>query len=528
MMAGKKAARRAIGIDLGTTNCCVAAMVDGRPQVLRSQTGDRLVPSIVAFTDDGRPLVGQAARRQAVVNARRTVYAVKRLLGRKLDSDSLADWRRGLGYELVPSIPHGDAYARVGTRDLSPQQISAIILLELKRLAEERLGEPVSDAVITVPAYFNDAQRAATKAAGTIAGLRVTKILSEPTAAALGYGIDRIDRTTPLTLAIFDLGGGTFDISIVRVEDGVFEVLAVAGDTFLGGEDFDRCIVDYLLRKWRETHDAELSLDAMARRRLAEAAEAAKHDLSTVERTRIDLPFLGEHEEQPAHLSVELSRARFEELCAEPLSRLADPCQRALDDAGLLPRQIDRVLLVGGMTRVPVVRRQVAEIFGQEPSLGVNPDEVVALGAAVQTAILAGERDDSALLDVTAHSLGVRTRNERMAVLIPRNTTIPTRATKVFATTADDQDHVEIRVYQGEQEVVAGNELLGTVRLSELPQGAAGSVQVEVAFLIDADGIVQVTASDLKTGKEANARLDPAGGLSNAELSRLTGEHRAV
>jgi molecular chaperone DnaK len=512
---------RMVGIDLGTTNSCVAILQDGSPRVITTRQGARTLPSVIAFADDGPALVGTTALRQMVTNPHRTIYGVKRLIGRKYDDVQLATWKDLVPYEVVPA-PNGDAWIRTRDGDYSPQEISALVLQEIRLIVEDYLGEEVTDAVVTVPAYFNDNQRQATKDAAKIAGLNVKNILNEPTAAALGYGVD---KARDQCIAIFDLGGGTFDITIMKTHQGVFEVLSTHGDTFLGGSDFDLALVNHLIDDFEKKNGVDLSEDAVAVQRIKEAAETAKHELSTTTVTSINLPFICTGATGPLNLHVNvLERSLLERLSKALIDRLEAPCMKALGDAGLAAADLDQVLLVGGMTRMPAVQRKVEEIFGKISAKDVNPDEIVAVGAATQCGILTGELEDVVLLDVTPHSLGVRVKDERMSVVISRNTTIPTSATKRFVTTRDNQEHVDIQVYQGEHEQVVRNVHLGQFALGGLPKLGAGKVTVEVTFALDADGMLGVTAKELTTGKEAAVTITPSGGLNQSEVGRLTAQ----
>ncbi|MDD9933531.1 MAG: molecular chaperone DnaK [Myxococcales bacterium] len=514
---------RMIGIDLGTTNCCIAVLQDGDAQVINSRQGERTMPSVVAFSDEGTEIVGTTAQRQAVTNPNRTIFGVKRLIGRKFGDEEIETWSEHVPYEIC-AAPNGDAWVRTRDGDYSPQEISAVILQEIKAIAEDFLGEEIGEAVITVPAYFNDSQRQATKDAGTIAGLRVKNIVNEPTAAALGYGID---KNRDQTLAIFDLGGGTFDITILKTEGGVFEVLATHGDTFLGGDDFDRLLIEYLLDQFEGECGEDISDDPVALQRLKESAETAKRELSSTSTTSINLPFIATGPDGPLHLRVDvLERTKVERLCEQLIDRLEAPCKQALADAGIVASDLDQVLLVGGMTRMPAVQAKVEEIFGKITAKDVNPDEIVAVGAATQCAIMTGEVQDVVLLDVTPHSLGVRVTEGRMSRVIEKNTTIPTSEKKLFATTRDQQDHVEISVYQGEDELVDNNSYLGRFVLGDLPQAAAGKVNVEVTFLMDADGVLNVKAREVTTGREASVKIAPSSGLSKDEVRNLSNRRR--
>ena len=509
---------KTIGVDLGTTNSCVAVIENGSATIIPTRQGQRTLPSVVAFTEDGQEIVGITAMRQAVTNPHRTIQGIKRLIGRKANDAQVEHWRKAVPYEIV-AAPNGDAW--VGTRDgnHSPQEISAMVLREIKAIAEDYLGEAVTEAVVTVPAYFDDNQRQATKDAGRIAGLNVKHILNEPTAAALGYGVD---KNKDHCLAIFDLGGGTFDITIMRSSRGVFEVLATCGDTFLGGNDFDQALMDHLIADFRKDQGIDLSRDPVALQRLKEAAETAKKELSSTTTTSLNLPFICNGPNGPLHVRIDgFERSTLESLTADLVDRLQAPCERALSDAGLGREDLDQVLLVGGMTRMPAVRRKVEEIFGKITAKDVNPDEIVAVGAATQCAIMSGELADVVLLDVTPHSLGVRVKDERMSVVIEKNTTIPTSEKKLFATTRDNQDHVDILVYQGENEFVYSNTSLGQFSLGDLPLRAAGKVNVEVTFLLDADGVLNVTAREITTDKAASVKITPSSGLSKSEVDRL-------
>ncbi len=513
-----------IGIDLGTTNCCVALLQDGVARVIPSRHGQRTMPSVVAFADHGNEIVGVAAQRQAVTNPHRTIFGIKRLIGRKLESREMRTWEELAPFELC-AAQNGDAWVRTRDREYSPQELSAVLLQEIKTCAEAYLGEEVSDAVITVPAYFNDAQRQATKDAAEIAGLRARNILNEPTAAALGYGID---KGKDQTLAIFDLGGGTFDITIMRTTGMVFEVLATHGDTFLGGDDFDRALLEHLLAEFKRENKIDLAEDPVALQRTREAAECAKKELSSTPTTSINLPFVCTGPAGPLHMRHDvIERSLLERLTKRLIDKLTAPCQRALQDAGLKATDLDQVLLVGGMTRMPAVQRKVEEIFGKIAAKDVNPDEIVAIGAAIQCGIMSGQVDDAVLLDVTPHSLGLRVKDGRMSPLIPKNTTIPTSEKKLFATTRDDQEFVEIMVYQGEQELVDHNTFLGRFRLADLPRRSAGNVNVEVTFLIDADGVLNVSAREVSSDKSASVTISPSSGLSRNQVDNLSDRRKA-
>ena len=511
---------RMIGIDLGTTNCCVAYMEGGKATVIPSRDGTRTVPSIVGFTEKGDRLVGQIAKRQMITNPVHTVYAVKRLIGRKTSDPEIVKAREFLPYELT-SAPNGDLRVRVRGRDFSPPEVSAIILSRLKEMAEEHLGEEVSEAVITVPAYFNDSQRQATKDAGRIAGLQVRRILNEPTAASLAYGLDREEE---VKIAVYDLGGGTFDISILRLSEGVFEVLATSGDTFLGGEDFDQRVVTWLLEQFKAAQGIDLSEDRLAMQRLKEAAEKAKIEVSSAPEFTINLPFISADDSGPKHLNVVMTRTAFEEMVADLVDRTKQPCLDALELAGLTAENIDDVLLVGGQSRTPRVVEMVREIFGREPNRDKNPDEVVGIGAAIQSGILLGEVKDMVLLDVIPLSLGIATRGGTFTKLLERASTIPTRKAKIFTTVTDNQAKVEVHVLQGEREIASKNKSLGKFELVGVPPAPRGVPQIEVSFDIDSNGIVHVSAKDLATGKEQRVVVNPSGGLTEAEIQKLVEE----
>jgi molecular chaperone DnaK len=507
---------KSIGIDLGTTNSCVAVLEGGDPTVITNSEGERTTPSVVAFDRrSGERLVGQLARRQAVTNPERTVYSIKRFMGRRYGD--VKEEASRVGYE-VKSGPGGDIRIAVDDKEYSPPEISAMTLQKLKRDAEEYLGEEVTEAVITVPAYFEDAQRQATKDAGRIAGLNVKRIINEPTAASLAYGMDKEDDQTIL---VFDLGGGTFDVSILELGEGVFEVKATSGNNHLGGDDFDAKVVEWTVSEFKKVEGIDLSKDKMAAQRLVEAAEKAKRELSSTTSTSINLPFITADQNGPKHMDLTLSRAQFNNLTADLVEATAGPVRQAMEDAGLQPGQVDQVILVGGSTRIPAVQEQVKEITGKEPHKGINPDEVVAVGAAIQAGVLAGEVKDVLLLDVTPLSLGIETKGGVFTKLIERNTTIPTRKSEVFTTADDNQGSVEIKVYQGEREIAAYNKIIGNFQLVGIPPAPRGVPQIEVAFDIDANGIVNVGAKDLGTGKEQRITITASGGLSDAEIQQM-------
>ena len=509
---------KVIGIDLGTTNSCVAIMEGGDPKVLNNAEGGRTTPSVVAFTDKGERLVGMLAKRQAVTNAENTVFAVKRLIGRKFGDAEVQKSKDIAPFKIVQGSS-GDACVEIGGKQYSSAEISAMVLGKMKQTADDYLGEKVTDAVITVPAYFNDSQRQSTKDAGRIAGLNVLRIINEPTAAALAYGLDKKSEEK---IAVFDLGGGTFDISILEIGEGVFEVKSTNGDTFLGGEDFDLRIVDWLADEFKKEHGLDLRQDRMALQRLKEAAEKAKCELSSTLETEINLPFITADASGPKHMVIKLTRAKLESLVADLIDRVEGPCQVALKDAGLTPADINEVILVGGMTRMPKVQEKVTGLFGKEPHKGVNPDEVVAIGAAIQGAVLKGEVKDVLLLDVTPLSLGIETLGQVMTKLIEKNTTIPTRKSQIFTTAADNQNAVTIHVLQGEREMTSGNKTIGRFELVGIPPAPRGVPQIEVTFDIDANGILNVSAKDMATGKEQSIRIQASSGLSEEEIQEMT------
>jgi molecular chaperone DnaK len=515
---------KVIGIDLGTTNSCVAVMEGGKPKVIENSEGARTTPSVVAFTKDGERLVGQPAKRQAVTNPDNTIFAVKRLIGRRFDDPVTKKDTELVPYKIVKG-GNGDAWVNAGGKDYSPSQISAFVLQKMKETAEAYLGETVAQAVITVPAYFNDAQRQATKDAGQIAGLEVLRIINEPTAAALAYGLDKEDGKT---IAVYDLGGGTFDVSVLEIGDGVFEVKSTNGDTFLGGEDFDARIVNHLADKFKAKEGIDLRTDRLALQRLKEAAEKAKIELSSAQTTEINQPFITARMEggatTPLHLVETISRADLEKLVEDLIERTIEPCKKALKDAGIDAKDIADVVLVGGMTRMPRVRERVKEFFGREPHNGVNPDEVVAMGAAIQAGVLQGDVKDVLLLDVTPLSLGIETLGGVFTRMIDRNTTIPTKKSQVFSTADDNQNAVTIRVFQGEREMAADNKMLGQFDLVGIPPAPRGVPQIEVTFDIDANGIVHVTAKDKGTGKEQQIRIQASGGLNDSDIEKMVKE----
>jgi molecular chaperone DnaK len=512
---------KVIGIDLGTTNSCMAVMEGGEPTVIPNAEGGRTTPSVVAFTKDGQRLVGTPAKRQAVTNPQNTVFSIKRFMGRK--ASEVSEEQKIVPYEVV-SGPNGDARVQAGDKTFPPQEISAMILQKLKADAESYLGEPVSEAVITVPAYFNDAQRNATKDAGKIAGLEVLRIINEPTAASLAYGLD---KEHDQTILVFDLGGGTFDVSVLELGDGVFEVKATSGDNHLGGDNFDKAIVDWLAAEFKRDQGIDLSKDPMALQRLYEAGEKAKIELSTTQSTNINLPFITADADGPKHLDTTLTRAKLGELTHDLIERTVGPTKQALSDAGLSASQIDQVILVGGMTRMPAVQDKVKELIGKDPHRGVNPDEVVAIGAAIQAGVLKGEVKDVLLLDVTPLSLGIETKGGVMTRLIDRNTTIPTRKAEIFSTAEDGQPSVEIHVLQGEREMAAYNKTLGKFQLVGIPPAPRGVPQVEVAFDIDANGIMHVSAKDMGTGNEQKIQIQGGSGLSDDEVQGMVKDAEA-
>jgi molecular chaperone DnaK len=514
---------KVIGIDLGTTNSCVAVMDGKTPKVIENAEGMRTTPSIVAFSDDGERLVGQPAKRQAVTNPERTFFAVKRLVGRRYDDPMVEKDKKLVPYKIVKAS-NGDAWVEADGKTYSPSQVSAFILQKMKETAEAHLGQKVDQAVITVPAYFNDAQRQATKDAGKIAGLEVLRIINEPTAAALAYGLD---KSKSGTIAVYDLGGGTFDVSILEIGDGVFEVKSTNGDTFLGGEDFDMRLVSYLADEFQKEQGINLRNDKLALQRLKEAAEKAKIELSSTTQTEINLPFITADQAGPKHLTMKLTRAKFEALVQDLVDKTIEPCRKALKDAGLTAGEVGEVVLVGGMTRMPKIQEVVKQFFGKEPHKGVNPDEVVAIGAAIQAGVLQGDVKDVLLLDVTPLSLGIETLGGVFTRIIERNTTIPTKKSQVFSTAEDNQSAVTIRVFQGEREMAADNKILGQFDLMGIPPSPRGMPQIEVTFDIDANGIVNVSAKDKATGKEQQIRIQASGGLSETDIQKMVKDAEA-
>jgi molecular chaperone DnaK len=509
-----------IGIDLGTTNSCVAVVDVTTPQVIPNREGSRTTPSVVGFTEDGERLVGQIAKRQAITNPFNTVFAIKRLIGRKFDSDEVAHAKAILPYQIVPAS-NGDVKVKIRDREYSPEEISAFVLMEIRAFAEDFLGEPITEAIITVPAYFNDSQRQATRDAGKIAGLDVLRIINEPTAAALAYGLDNKQNQL---IAVYDLGGGTFDISILKLEDGLFEVLSTSGDTYLGGEDFDKRVMDWLIESFERESGIDLRDDRMALQRLKEAAERAKCELSMADESRVTLPFISADASGPKHLNAVLTRREFEKMVEDLIQKTIDPVNDALKAAGVTARQIDEVVLVGGQTRMPKVIEAVQKVFGKEPNRNINPDEVVAIGAAIQGGILRGDIKDMILLDVTPLSLGLETHGGLFTKIIERNSTIPTKNSLIFTTVADNQSKVQVHVLQGEREFSRENKSLGKFDLVGIPPAPRGVPQIEVTFSIDSNGIVNVTARDQATGQSTGVQINPAGGLSKDEIDRLVNE----
>jgi molecular chaperone DnaK len=522
-LSEEKQMGKVIGIDLGTTNSCVAIMEGATPRVIENAEGGRTTPSMVAFSDDNERLVGQPAKRQAVTNPGNTLFAIKRLIGRNYDDPETQKDKQAVPYNIVKA-DNGDAWVEARDERYSPSQISAFILQKMKETAEDYLGEKVDQAVITVPAYFNDAQRQATKDAGKIAGLEVLRIINEPTAASLAYGLDKVDGQT---IVVYDLGGGTFDVSVLEIGDGVFEVKATNGDTFLGGEDFDAVIVDHLATKFKSEAGIDLRTDKLALQRLKEAAEKAKIELSSSSQTEVNLPFITADQSGPKHLNVKMTRADLEGLVEKLVQRTRKPCEAALKDAGVSISDIDEIVLVGGQTRMPRIRQFVKEVFGKEPNMSVNPDEVVAMGAAIQAGVLQGDVKDVLLLDVTPLSLGIETLGGVFTRLIDRNTTIPTKKSQVFSTADDNQSAVTISVYQGEREMAADNKLLGQFNLEGIAPAPRGMPQIEVSFDIDANGIVNVSAADKATGKEQKIRIEASGGLSDDDIERMVKDAEA-
>ena len=512
-----------IGIDLGTTNSCVAVLEGKDTTVITNSEGTRTTPSMISFTKTGERQVGQVAKRQAVTNPENTIFAVKRLIGRKFDSEEVQELSKRSPFKIIKA-KNGDAWVEIQGKQYSPPEISAMILTKMKQTAEDHLGQPVTDAVITVPAYFNDSQRQATKDAGKVAGLNVKRIINEPTAAALSYGLD---KKKDEKIAVFDLGGGTFDISILELGEGVFEVKATNGDTFLGGEDFDLKIIDYLISEFKKDHGVDLRQDKLALQRLKEAAEKAKHELSSTTSTDINLPFITADASGPKHMNITLSRSKFESLVAPLIERVVKPCEIAMKDAGLPKHKIDEVILVGGMTRMPLVQQKVKEIFGKEPNRSVNPDEVVAIGAAIQAGVLQGDVKDVLLLDVTPLSLGIETLGGIFTKLIEKNTTIPTKKSQIFSTAADNQPAVSVHVLQGEREMAEYNKTLGRFELLGIPPAPRGVPQIDVTFDIDANGIVNVSAKDMGTGKEQSISITSSSGLNEKEIQNMINDAKA-
>ncbi|MFA5701367.1 MAG: molecular chaperone DnaK [Desulfuromonas sp.] len=508
---------KVIGIDLGTTNSCVSVMDAGEPVVIANVEGSRTTPSMVAFTESGERLVGQQAKRQAVTNPENTLYAIKRLIGRKFDSETVKKDMEISPFKIIKA-ENGDAWVEVRGKSYSAPEISAMVLQKMKQTAEDYLGEDVTEAVITVPAYFNDSQRQATKDAGRIAGLEVLRIINEPTAAALAYGMDKKGEEK---IAVFDLGGGTFDVSILELGDGVFEVKSTHGDTFLGGEDFDQRIIDYIAAEFKKDQGIDLRQDKMALQRLKEAGEKAKCELSTSVETEINLPFITADQSGPKHMNIKLTRSKLESICSDLLDKLEGPCRTALKDAGLSPSDIDEVILVGGMTRMPAVQEKVQKIFGKAPNKGVNPDEVVSIGAAIQGGVLKGDVKDVLLLDVTPLSLGIETLGGVMTKLIEKNTTVPCKKSQIFSTAADNQPAVSLHVLQGEREMAIDNKTIGRFDLADIPPAPRGVPQIEVTFDIDANGILNVSAKDMGTGKEQSIRITASSGLSDEEINKM-------